>query len=368
MKFICNEKNLAAAIGIVQKATSNKTTLPILKGILLEAEGSRLRMVGNNLDIAIENEMDADVHEAGSVVISSRLFGDIIRKLPDSDIIISTDEENNVHIGCEQSNFDLIGQPAEEFPSLPEVWDENKYEFDKNVFKNMVRQTIFAASIDETRPVLTGALIEIENKQACVVALDGYRLALKKVAVNGERNNKAVVPGQTLNEIMKIIGNEAEGSVWVSFSENHVLFTIDSIRITSRLLEGDFINYKQIIPNEHKTRVKAQTRELLDGLERASLLAREGKNNLIKISIKDDIMKISSNAEIGSAEEKISIKLEGEDLLIGFNSKYLIEALRVLDTEYVYMDFTTSVNPCIIRPVDQDDYTYLVLPVRLSAE
>jgi DNA polymerase-3 subunit beta len=368
MKFICSEKQLAAAVNIVQKAASNKTTLPILKGILIEANNDYLRLVGNNLDIAIENEIEAEVLENGSVVISSRLFGDIIRKLPDADITLSTDGDNNVHISCEGSNFDLIGQPAEEFPSLPEVMDENVYTFDKNVFKNMVRQTAFAASIDETRPILTGELIEIDEGRASIVALDGYRLAIKEVMVEGSKKNKAVVPVQTLNEIMKIIGNESEGFVLVSFSENHVLFTIEGVRITSRLLDGDFINYKQIIPNEYKTRVKVQTKGFLDGLERASLLAREGKNNLIKISIKDEIMKINSNAEIGSVEEKVAIELEGEDMQIGFNSKYLIDALRVLDCDDVYLDLTTSVNPCIIRPIGQNDYTYLVLPVRLSAE
>ena len=368
MKFICNEKYLAAAVNIVQKAASNKTTLPILKGILIEANNDHIRLVGNNLDIAIENEIEAEVIENGSVVISSRLFGDIIRKLPDSDILLSSDEDNNVHISCEESNFDLIGQPAEEFPSLPEVVDENVYTFDKNVFKNMVRQTSFAASIDETRPILTGELIEIDGGKASIVALDGYRLAIKEVFVEGDASNKAVVPVQTLNEIMKIIGNEAEGSVLVSFSENHVLFTIDGVRIISRLLDGDFINYKQIIPNEYKTRVKIKTKGFLDGLERASLLAREGKNNLIKINIKDDVMRINSNAEIGSVEEKVSIELEGDDIQIGFNSKYLIDVLRVLDCDEVNMDLTTSVNPCIIMPCSQKDYTYLVLPVRLSAE
>ena len=368
MKFSCNEKQLAAAINIVQKAASTKTTLPILKGILLEARDNKLRLVGNNLDIAIENEIEADVFENGSVVISSRLFGDIVRKLPDSEVMVSTDEDDLVHIECEQSSFELIGQPSEEFPSLPEVLDENVYEFDKNVFRNMIRQTIFAVSIDETRPILTGALIEIEGGRASVVSLDGYRLALKHIPVNGEKANRAVVPGQTLGEIMKIIGNESEGSVKVSFSENHVLFTIENVRITSRLLEGDFINYRQIIPKEWKSLATVGTREFLDGLERASLLAREGKNNLIKISIKDEGMKISSNAEIGSVEEKIAITLEGDDILIGFNSKYLIDALRVLDSDSVSLEFTTNVNPCILRPVGQEDYTYLVLPVRLSAE
>ncbi len=366
MKIICSQRELNIAVNIVQKAVSTKTTLPILKGILLEAKENKLKLVGNDLDIGIENYIDTKIIREGSIVISSRLFGDIIRKLPNSEIEIEVDEQNNVFIRCENSDFKLVGQPAMEFPELPFVEEENTYTIGQDLFKNMIRQTIFATSQDETRPILTGSLIEIGNKSISMVAIDGYRLALRKAYLNTDIDNKAVIPSKTLNEINRILGNESEGDIYISFTDKHILFTIDEIRIISRLLEGEFINYFQIIPKEFKSKVKVSTKNLLDSIERASLLAKEGKNNLIKFSVKDDIMNVSSNVEIGSVNEEVSIELEGDDLDIGFNSKYLLEALKVIDSEEIYLEFTTGVSPCVMKPTDNDNYIYLLLPVRLS--
>ncbi|MCT4565162.1 MAG: DNA polymerase III subunit beta [Maledivibacter sp.] len=366
MKIKCSQKQLSLAVNIVQKAVSTKTTLPILKGIFLEAKDNTLKLVGNDLDIGIENCIETQVFREGSIVISSRLFGDIIRKLPDADVEIEVDEQNNVFIRCENSDFKLVGQPAIEFPELPYVEEENTYVIGQDLLKNMIRQTIFATSQDETRPILTGALIEIENKDILMVAIDGYRLALRKAYLNADIQNKAVIPSKTLNEINRILGNESEGNVYISFTDKHILFTIDKTRIISRLLEGEFINYDQIIPKEYKSKVKVNTRNLLDSIERASLLAKEGKNNAIKFSIKDEIMSVSSNVEIGSVNEEVNIELEGEDIDIGFNSKYLLEALKVIDSEDIYLEFTTGVSPCVMKPTDNENYIYLVLPVRLS--
>ncbi|MCG8540979.1 MAG: DNA polymerase III subunit beta [Clostridia bacterium] len=366
MKIICSQKELSTAVNIVQKAVSTKTTLPILKGILLEAKDDKLKLVGNDLDIGIENCIKTKTIKEGSVVISSRLFGDIVRKLPSSDVEIEVDDHNNVFIRCENSDFKLMGQPAIEFPELPYVEEENSYIIGQDLFKNMIRQTIFATSQDETRPILTGSLIEIEKKNISMVAIDGYRLAIRKAYLNTDIDNKAVIPSKTLNEINRILGNEAEGDIHISFTDKHILFTLDETRIISRLLEGEFINYLQIIPKEYKSRAKVSTKSLLDSIERASLVAKEGKNNLIKFSIKDDIMDVSSNVEIGSVNEEVRIELEGEDLDIGFNSKYLLDALRVIDSEEIYLEFTTGVSPCIMKPADNENYTYLLLPVRLS--
>lgn len=366
MKIICSQKELNNAVHIVQKAVSTKTTLPILKGILLEAKDNKLKLVGNDLDIGIENYIETKIIKEGSIVISSRLFGDIIRKLPSSEIEIEVDDNNNVFIRCENSDFKLVGHPAMEFPELPFVEDKNTYTIGQDLFKNMIRQTIFATSQDETRPILTGSLIEISDNKISMVAIDGYRLALRKAYLNTDIDNKAVIPSKTLNEINRILSNESEGNIYISFTDKHILFTIDETRIISRLLEGEFINYLQIIPKEFKSNVKVSTKNLLDSIERASLLAKEGKNNLIKFSVKDDIMNVSSNVEIGSVNEQVPIELEGDDLDIGFNSKYLLEALKIIDSEELYLEFTTGVSPCIIKPTDNDNYIYLLLPVRLS--
>ncbi|SKC88866.1 DNA polymerase III subunit beta [Maledivibacter halophilus] len=366
MKIICSQKQLSMALNIVQKAVSTKTTLPILKGILLEAKNDQLKLVGNDLDIGIENYIDTKILEEGSIVVTSKLFVDIIRKLPDSDVEIEVDEQNNVFIKCENSEFKLVGQPALEFPQLPYIEENNTYIISQDLFKNMIRQTIFATSQDETRPILTGALIEIQDKNILMVAIDGYRLALRKAYLNADIKNRAVIPSKTLNEINRILGNESEGNIYISFTDKQILFSIDKTRIISRLLEGEFINYNQIIPKEYKSKVKVNTKKLLDSIERASLLAKEGKNNAIKFSIKDEIMNVSSNVEIGSVNEEVRIELEGGDIDIGFNSKYLLDALKVIDSEEIYLEFTTAVSPCVMKPTDNDNYIYLVLPVRLS--
>ncbi len=365
MKLICNQRTLSSSITVVQKAVSTKTTLPILKGILLETCGQQLKLVGTDLEIGIESYMDAEIISPGAVVLSSRILGDIIRKLPDSDIEIEVDDQNNTVIRCENSQFTLMGQPAIEFPELPIVEEENPCEIPADLLKNMIKQTVFATAIDETRPILTGVLMEIQDGMITMAALDGYRLALRQGNIKNLNMNKVVIPGKTLNEVHRILTDEEETDIKIFFTAKHVLFSMNQIRIISRLLEGEFINYKQIIPKEYKSRVTVKTKNLLESIERASLLAKEGKNNLIKFLIKDEKMIITSNAEIGKVLESIDIELEGEDITIGFNSKYFLDALKIIDSEIIYLDFITNVSPCIIKPTDHSHYTYLVLPVRL---
>lgn len=367
MKFICSQSVLSNAINTVQKAVSTKSTHPILKGILIEAHDKTIKMTGNDLNIGIECLFEANIMQGGSIVVSSRLFGEIIRKLPDSDIEITVDEQSQVHIHCEKSKFNLVGQPAAEFPELPELGNTEVCDLDCDLFKNMIRQTLFATSQDETRPILTGSLIEIEQGQMTMVAIDGYRLALRTASVNPNASGRAVVPGKTLSEVGKIISALTEEDVIrLAFTDKHILFEVGAVRVISRLLEGEFIKYGQIIPKDNKTKVIVKTSQLLDSIERASLLARESKNSSIKLSVKSDSLFITSNVEIGSADEEVEIQLEGPELEIGFNPKYLVDALKVMDSDEIYMEFSTSVSPCIMKPSDHMNYTYLVLPVRMS--
>ena len=320
------------------------------------------------MDIGIEHIITTDVTiiDEGSIVIPSRLFGEIIRKLPDGDVQIDVAENNEIVISCLNSKFNLLGYDASEFTELPVLEESNSYTINQDLIHNMIRQTIFATSIDESRLVLTGALLEIKDNNISMVAIDGYRLAVRKAFINSNVENKAVIPSKTLNELNKILSMESEGDLIISFTEKHILFTMNSIKIVSRLLDGEFINYQQIIPKSNKSTVKVKTRELFDAIERASLLAKEGKNNMVKFTIEDDIMTIDSNVEIGSVTEKVNIELEGDDLEIGFNSKYLLDALKIIDSEEVNMELSTSVSPCVIKPSDNTNYIYLVLPVRLA--
>lgn len=367
MKFICSQSDLANAINTVQKAVSTKSTHPILKGILIEAQDKQIKLTGNDLNVGIECYFEAQVTEPGSIVVSSRLFGEIIRKLPDSEIRIGVDEQNQVHIECEKSKFNLVGQASAEFPELPELGNTEVCDLDCDLFKNMIRQTLFATSQDESRPILTGCLIEIENGAMTMVAIDGYRLALRNASVNPSATGRAVIPGKTLSEVGKIISSmTGEDFIRLAFTDKHILFEVGAVRIISRLLEGEFIKYGQIIPKDNKSKVIVNTNEILNSIERASLLARESKNSSIKLTVSKNSMYISSNVEAGNAVEEVEIKLEGPELEIGFNPKYLVDALKVMDSEELHMEFSTSVSPCIMKPMDQDSYTYLVLPVRMS--
>lgn len=366
MRFLCHQKSLLSSINIVQKAVSSKTTLPILKGIYIEALDNHLKLVATDLEIGIEHIVEATTHSNGSVVVDARLFSEIIRKLPDAEVEISLEENNQIYIKCENSQFNIVSHNAQDFPELPSIEEDYSYEMSQDLLKNMIRQTVFATSQDESRPVLTGALVEIENDTLNMVALDGYRLALKKGKIQSHIDNKVIIPSKTLAEINRIISDDEE-KITITLTNNHALFVIGNTKMISRLLEGEFINYKQILPKEYKSKVKVKTRSLLDSIERASLVAREGKNNLVKFSIYENRMTITSNSELGKVHEEVYIDLEGEEIEIAFNSKYLIDALKIVEDEDVFLEFTTNLSPGILKPVSNDNYIYLILPVRLSS-
>ncbi len=367
MKLNCSQHDLSSAINIVQKAVSSKTTLPILKGILLEATDGQLRLTGNDLSIGIETTIPAEIQTEGSIVVSSKLFGEIIRKLPNANITIEVDENMNVRVLCERSDFSVLGQPAAEFPELPEVEAMNTYAIPQDLLKNMIKQTIFAISQNDSKPILTGSLVKVEESGLTMVSIDGYRLAIRKATLESTSVNQAVIPGKTLAEINRILGSyDGDETIDVAFTEKHILFTIEDIRVVSRILEGEYIQYEMIQPKEFKSVLRVSTNELLAGIERASLMAREGKNNSIKLTIRDHVMSITSNTEMGSVIEEVAIKLSGENLEIGFNPKYLTDALKVIDAEEVEVKLTSSVSPCVISPADQDNYIYIVTPVRIA--
>lgn len=363
MWFNCEKEILQDAINTVQRATSSRTTYPILEGILIKAIDGKVVLTATDLDLGIETFIEADVKQKGSIVLNSKLFGEFIRKLP-NDLITIKMEENNVYIRCHKSEFVIVGNNPDEFPALPSINENIMYEISQDILRNMIRQTIFAVAQDETRPILTGVLFEIKSGVLNFVALDGYRLALKSCEIGNAGDISAVIPGKTLNEISKIL-EPTDNTVKITFTPNHILFNLDNTKIISRLLDGEFINYRQIVPDEYRLRVKVNTMELLDSIERASLLAREGKTNLVKFEISDDKMVITSNSQMGKVYEEVNIELEGEGIKIAFNSKYFLDVLRVIDSDEIYLEFSTSVSPCLVKKCDSNSYIYLVLPVRL---
>lgn len=366
MWFTCEKNILQEAINTVQKATSSKTTYPILEGILIKAVDKKVILTATDLDLGIETYIDADVRKKGSIVLNSKLFGEFIRKLPNDNITFKV-ENNNAYITCQKSEFSIVGNDSNEFPQLPSINENSMYELPQDLLRNMIRQTIFAIAQDEIRPILTGVLFEVRNEVLNFVALDQFRLAYKTCNIGSENNISAVIPGKTLNEISKIL--EPSGDmVKITFTPNHILFNLGNTKIISRLLDGEFMNYRQIIPDEYKTRVRVKTSEILDSIERASLLSREGRTNLVTFEIKDGSMVITSNSQMGKVYEEVNIELDGENLKIRFNARYFLDVLRIIDSEEIYLEFSTNVSPCLVKKSDSKDYIYLVLPVRIRED
>lgn len=364
MKFTCEKSILQEGISTAQKAVTGKSTMPVLNGILIKAYGSELILTGSDIDLSIETKVKADILEEGTIVIDAKIFGEIIRKLPNDIIHINTIDKNSIEILCQKSKFSLIHMNAEDFPDLPNINENMIFSIPQRILKNMIKGTIFATAQDDTRPILTGVLFEIRDKKLNLVALDGYRLALKSEILETDNTINAVIPGKTLSEVSKIL-EEDEENVNITFTPNHILFSLGETKIISRLLEGDFIKYNSIIPNEFNLKVNAKRLDLLNCIERASLMAKDGNTNLVKLSIEDESMIITSNSQLGMVREESNIILQGEPLQIAFNSKYLIDVLKIIDEEEIIMEFSSSVSPCVMRNKENNNCTYLVLPVRL---
>lgn len=364
MKIICSKENLAEGINIVQRAVSARTTLPILEGILIEVD-EKVKLTGNDLEIGIECYVEGDVLKKGSIVLDSRMFGDIVRRMPDAEILIEVKENNNVTIECENSLFEIRGIPSEGYPALAEVSKEKGVKLTQKAVKEMIRQTIFATSPDENRPILTGSLFENRNGRFTVVSIDGYRLALRRAVIENDMEDiSIVIPGKTLNEISKII-QPVEEDIYLYASGNQILFDTGKCIMVSRLLEGEYLNYTGIIPQEYETKVNIDTKKLLAGFERASLvITSEERRYPVNLNISGGKVVVTSSTESGRAREEIIAEIEGKDLEISFNPRYFIEALRVIDNEMVNICFTTDIGPCTIIPVQGDEFAYLILPIR----
>jgi DNA polymerase-3 subunit beta len=368
MKFTAIKDNLSFGVQVVQRAVSSKNPLPVLTGILLKIKNGQLIFTATDLEMGIECSVPVEVDEEGGVVLPSRYFGEIVRKLPDVRISLAVNKENNnISIKYGQSEFNLLGLPSEDFPILPSIDSESTLIIKQGIFKNMIKQVGFSISTDDNRPVFTGILMEIENGSIRLVATDTHRLAYRSGKIENielDLVKSVIIPGKTLNELNRIMNSESE-ELKIAFGDNQIVFEMPGIRLISRLIEGQFPNYKQVIPQGCKTKIKIKTKDLLEATERASLLAKEG-SNVIKLNITADKMIINSNSpEIGKIEEQLNIEMEGEEAQIAFNSKYLIDVLKVIDVEELLLELTGSLSPGIIKPLEGEDYIYLILPIRI---
>lgn len=370
MKFTCEQQTLAKALNTVSKAVTSRTTIPILKGIMLEAkENGKLVLSASDLYISVEKVIEANVSEPGSIVVTAELFSDIIRKLPNGEIIITEKENFSLNIKTYSTDFTIVGFSTDEFPKITEIKeDQQKICFDKKTFYNMVNKTAFAASIDESKGVITGVLIEVEKDFLNMIALDGFRMAISKEKMKCEESKKIIISAKIINEMNKIISESEKesGDMYMFVGSNKAIMIIEDTKAVLRLMEGEFIKYEDILPKEYEISVILERKRFLEGIERASLMAMKGKNNLIVLSVKNDLMTIKSKSEEGDVKEEIIIEKTGEDIEIGFNSKYLIDALKAADGEKIIMNFNSSTSPCLITPAEGTRYEYLVLPVRIN--
>ena len=372
MKIVCYKDKILKAINSVVKGVASKTTMPILEGILIQTNDNEIKLTTYDLEIGIEYVMECEVKEQGNTVVNAIMFSEIIRKLPDTEIHISVNDNNLLEIECEGSLYKLATMNPEEFPELPKIEIENSIEIDQNLLKNMIRKTIFAVSNEESRPIFTGCLFEVENNKLSLVAVDGFRLALRTIYLNKQSNNfKAVIPGKTLNEVNKIISDAFE-PVKIGISKNQALFEMDNCKIVTRILDGEFLNYKNVIPSNWETKIKVNKNQIQNSFERISLISSSAveKEKKYPVKVQVDIGKvlISCTNQTGDAKEELYVSTEGKNLEAGFNPKYFLDSLKSIDDEEIYVEFGTSISPCLIKSIENKDYVYMILPIRLKED
>ena len=370
MKFICEKEKLLKAINSVVKGAALKTTMPILEGILIQTNDNEIKLTTYDLEIGIEYIIESSVEEQGSTVVNAIMFSEIIRKLPDTEISITLNENNLLVIECEGSLYKLATMNPDEFPELPKINVENSVELEQKTLKNMIRKTIFAVSVEENRPIFTGCLFEIKENKLNVVAVDGFRLGwTSSYLEKNYKDFKAVIPGKTLNEVNKIISDSFD-NITIGVSKNQALFKMENCKIVTRLLDGEFLNYKSVVPQNWDTRIRANRRDLQECFERISLISASStekeKKYPVKVNIEVGKVTISCTNQTGDAKEEVLLETEGKDLEVGFNPKYFLDALKAIDDEEIFINFGTSISPCVIKPIENEDYTYMILPIRMK--
>lgn len=371
MKIECYKQNLNIALNAVVKTAASKSTMPILDGVLIEAQNGYIKLTTNDLDMGSEYKMNCDVINEGKTVVDLKTFMEIVRKL-EGDILAIELIDDILVIKSKGSIYKLKTMNPDDYPLLPVFNIENKISLQQNVFKDMIRKTNFAVSMDENRPVYTGQLVKIEENILTVVAIDGFRLALKKYLLEKDTTDfKAIVPGKVLNELVKLL-NDDNSEIQIGINKNQALFEIGNCTVVSRLIDGEFLNYSGIIPSDRETRIKVRTKELLAAFERVALFSKESadkdKKSPVKMAISLDGIILSCNSQTGDAKEDLSCITEGKALEIGFNPRFVIDALKFVDDEEIYLDFTTPISPATIKPVNGNDFIYMVLPLKIKHE
>ena len=367
MKFVCKKSDLSKGVNIVLKAVPSKTTMSILECILIDASSGQIKMTANDMELGIETILEGDIQEKGVIAIDAKIFSEIVRKLPDNDVTIETDSNFQMLIRCEKARFNIAGKSGEDFSYLPYIEKAEPVVISQFSLREVIKQTIFSISDNESNKIMTGELFEISGNHLKVVSLDGHRVSIRNLELKESyEDRKVIVPGKTLIEVSKILSGELDALVNLFFTKNHIVFEFDETTVVSRLIEGDYFRIDQMLSSDYETKVKVNKKEFLNCIDRATLLIRESDKKPIIIQIGDGEMRLKLTSGVGSMNEEIVIEKEGKDILIGFNPKFLIDALRVIDDEMVTLYLVNPKAPCFIRD-EKESYIYLVLPVNFSS-
>lgn len=366
MKLICSKANLLKGVNIVSKAVPTRTTMAILECILIDASTNEIKLMANDMELGIETKIEGKIVERGVIALDAKIFSEMVRKLPDNDVTIETDSSFKTVISCEKSKFNIIGKSGDDFSYIPYIERNDSIVISQFTLKEVIRQTIFSISDNDNNKIMTGELFEINDNQLKVVSLDGHRISIRTIELkNHYENKKVIVPGKTLQEISKIIPGSAEEDVIIYISDNHIVFEFETTTVVSRLIEGEYFKIDQMLSSDYETKVKINKRELLNCIDRSTLLVKEGDKKPIIMNITDGNMELKINSFIGSMNEDIDIEKDGKDIMIGFNPKFFIDALRVIDEEEVSLYMVNPKAPCFIKD-EEGTYTYLILPVNFS--
>ena len=366
MKIICSKAELLQGVNTVLKAVPAKTTMPILECILIDTTDGQIKLTANDMELGIETKIKGDILDKGKIALEAKLFSEIVRKLPDSEVSIQTDDSYRALIKCEKAKFNIAGKSGEDFSYLPEIEKTQMISLSQFSLTEIIRQTIFSIADNENNRLMTGELFEINGNELKVVSLDGHRISIRKIELKETYNPvKVVVPGKTLNEISKILTGGIEDNVRIFITGRHIMFEFDDTVVVSRLIEGEYFRIEQMLSSDYETKISMNKKELQSCIERASLLVKEGDKKPIIMNIMDESMELKINSFIGSMNEDIDIVKTGKDLMIGFNPKFILDALRVIDDENIDIYMINPKAPCFIRDEEQK-YIYLILPVNFN--
>ena len=367
MKLICAKNELLKSVNISLKAVSSKTTMPILECILIDASATEITFTSNDMELGIETKVKGIIEEKGIVALDAKLFSDIIRKLPDSDVCIQTDTNLNTTITCEKAKFTIPGKSGDDFSYIPYIERNEAITLSQFTLKEVIRQTIFSISPNDSNKMMTGELMEVTGNELKLVSLDGHRMSIRKVALKEQYSDiKVIVPGKTLGEISKILNGDNDSEVQIFFSTNHIMFEFDDTIVLSRLIEGEYFRINQMLSSDYETKVTLNRRDFMDAIDRASILVRENDKKPLILNFTDEEMELKMHSAFGTMDARLAITKFGKDLMIGFNPKFLGDALRIIDDEEVTLYMMNPKSPCFIRD-EEETYIYLILPVNFNA-